>query len=128
MNERGVQMIGQLGPFLRSLQEEVIIRRPKPQGLDGYDYPCGEDPILAIILDNRSSPTLSNLVEQGYSYACNLTPPRDEIRAADQIVRTKVVCSGTANEETVEQTLVVKNVETVLKIQRLWADDLNRVE
>ena len=113
-------MIGQLGPFLRSLQEEVIIQRPKPQGMDGFTYPCGEDPILAIILDNRSSATLSYLVEQGYSYACNLTPPREEICSADQIVRR----SGTA----AEQTLVVKNVETVLKVQRLWADDLNRVE
>ena len=121
-------MIGQLGPFLRSLQEEVVIRRPKPQGMDGFTYPCGEDPILAIILDNRSSATLSYLVEQGYSYACNLTPPRDEIRAADQIVRTKTVCLGTADERTDERILVVKNVETVLKVQRLWADDLDRVE
>lgn len=88
--------------------------------MDGYDYPVGQDPILAIILDSRSSATLSNLVEHGYSYACNLTPPQMEIRAADQIVRN----SGTAKE----RTLVVKNVETVLKIQRLWADDLDRVE
>ena len=113
-------MIGQLGPFLRSLQEEVVVRRPMSQGMDGFEYPCGQDPVKAIILDSRSNVNLTELVETGYSYACNLTPPQPEIRVDDQIVRR----SGTARE----QILVVKNEQTVLKIQRLWADDLNRVE
>ena len=113
-------MIGHLGPFLRSVQEDVIVQRPRAQGMDGYTYPVGREPIKAIILDSRSSARLTELVETGYSYACNLTPPQPDIKVDDQIVRR----SGTATE----QTLVVKNMQTVLKVQRLWADDLNRVE
>lgn len=113
-------MIGQLGPFMRSLQEDVVVRRPRSQGLDGFDSPCGDEPIKAIIMDSRSSAKLTELVETSYAYACNLTPPQPNIMVDDQLVRR----SGTAKE----QVLIVKNIQTVLKVQRLWADDYHRLE
>ena len=112
------------GMFLRSLEEDIIIRRARPQRQEGeseyiYPLPEGQAFIKALIADARSRTDESNIVELDFQYICNLTPVRPEICLNDQVVRN----SG----EPKEQVLTVTFVCDTAGIQQLYLKDLNRV-
>jgi len=102
------------GAFLRSLEEDIIVRRENVQTQDSdpeFTYPVGSAAIKAVILPNRGDADVGSYVVQDFQFLCNLTPPRSAIRIADEIVRN----SGSADES----VLTVKQTTTVREIQQL---------
>ena len=110
------------GPFLRSLEEDVQIRRVRPQREDGeseFIYPIGESVIKALIRPARTDADVANVVIQNVHYVCNLTPVRDAIQLNDQVVRYV----GLPHE----QVLTITFIDVSLGIQQLSLRDRKRV-
>lgn len=101
--------------FLRSLEEDIQIRRGRPQGRPGYTYPIGTTTIKAIIRPARHTTIPETIVSLDFHYICNITPVRTEIRLNDEVVRQS---SG--------QILIVTFIDVVDKILQLKLKDVNR--
>ena len=107
--------------FLRSLEEDIIVRRKRSQRRSDeteFIYPIGEAPIKAIIRPARHTTDTETIVALNFDYICNITPIRPEIRLNDQIVRF----AGKPHE----QVLIVTFVDPVEKILRLELRDRDR--
>ena len=110
------------GSFLKSLEEDILVRRENPQRRSSepeFLYPIGMDTIKAIIRPARTMSSTEGIVELDFDYICNITPVKPEIRLNDEVVRFV----GTDRE----QILTVILTDSVDMILRLNLRDRNRV-
>ena len=106
------------GLFLQSLEEDIQIRRERPQrqrGQDEFTYPLGEAQFKALIRPVKTDADVETVVTQDFHYLCNLTPVRPEIKLNDQVVRNL----GESNE----QVLTITFIDSVEGIQQLQLRD-----
>ena len=105
------------GRLLRSMEEEIIVRRGRPQRRSGeseFIYPVGESPVKAAILPYRGDAELSDVVHVDYSYRCNFVPPRPEIRVDDEVVRFLDKPENLQKKLTVKQETTVEGVQSLI--------------
>ena len=105
------------GRFLRTMEEDVQVRRVRPQRQlheSEYIYPLpqGETLIKAIIRPRREGSDVGELVVHDFSYVCNLTPVYPEIKLNDEVVRNV----GTSREEVLRVSFL-DVVEEILQLQ-----------
>ena len=112
------------GRFLRSLEEDVLIRRERPQRQMGeteftYPLPLGESLIKAIVRPLQERSDVGGIVINTFRYVCNITPIYEEVRLNDQLIRFV----GTAKE----QVLTVTYVDALEDILQLQLTDRNNI-
>ena len=113
-----------IGPFLRSLQENVQIRRIRPQRREDeseFIYPLtpeGDSTIKALVSPARIGIDVEQVVLRDVHFLANLSPIRSEIRLTDQLVRHL----GTPQE----QVLTIVFIQNVHGVQQLSLRDQDR--
>ena len=122
-------MARQVSSFIRSLQEEVAIKRTDPvftnrttgeeQSTDVIgggawsDFSDAEK-IRAVVLPRTYRANTGVLIEDDNQYTANVTPPRSEIRVGDELVR-----SGDVIGQNDDQKLIINNIQIARDIQQL---------
>ena len=124
-----------IGPFIQSLQEDVAFRRTdsvfetrqdqqnrqtgtpnQKDVISGAPWTNFTDAtkVKAVVLPRVYRAHAGVIIEDDNQYTANLTPPHDEIRVGDELVR-----SPDAIGQPEDQTLTIVNIQILRHVQQL---------